>query len=58
MTLKERIRLHPLPGNTEDFRRLMDFGRYYVDKTLFIKDIMDSSYDAVLSHVLVVLARR
>ncbi len=48
MTLKERIRQHPLPGNTEDFRRLMDFGRYYVDKTLFIKDIMDSSYDAVL----------
>ena len=48
MTLKERIRQYPLPGNTEDFRRLMDFGRYYVDKTLFIRDIMDSSYDAVL----------
>ena len=48
MTLKERIRQHPLPGNTEDFRRLIDYGRYYVDKTLFIKDIMDSSYDAVL----------
>ncbi len=48
MTLKERIRQHPLPGNTEDFRRLIDCGRYYVDKTLFIKDIMDSSYDAVL----------
>ncbi len=48
MTLQERLTKHPLPGSTEDFHRLMDLGRYYVDKTLFIKAIMDSSYDSIL----------
>ena len=48
MTLKERIRLHPLPINTEDFKRMIDFGRYYIDKTLFIRDIIDSGSDIFL----------
>ena len=48
MTLKERIRQHPLPLNTEDFSRMIDLGRYYVDKTLFIRDIIDSGSDVFL----------
>ena len=48
MTLKERIRQHPLPLNTEDLRRMIDLSRYYVDKTLFIRDIIDSGSDVFL----------
>lgn len=39
----ERILQHPLLGNTEYFRLLIDFERYYVDKAWFIKNIIDSS---------------
>ena len=48
MTLKERIRQHPLPLNTEDLSRMIDLGRYYVDKTLFVRDIIDSGSDVFL----------
>ena len=45
---KERLLKHPLPGGTDNFKILMDSGRYYVDKTLFVQDIMNYPYDSVL----------
>ena len=48
MTLQERLIQTPLPLNTESFCRLMDLGRYYVDKTLLIKSLIDSGSDMFL----------
>ncbi|MCD8094567.1 MAG: AAA family ATPase, partial [Ruminococcus sp.] len=31
----------PIPIGVEDFKRLVDDGYYFVDKTLFIKEILD-----------------
>ncbi|MDY4412787.1 MAG: AAA family ATPase, partial [Ruminococcus sp.] len=32
----------PIPIGVENFRDIIDKGYYYVDKTLFIKDILDN----------------
>ncbi len=48
MDFRERLIRHPLPGSTENFRILLDLGRYYVDKTLFVRDIIDTPYDYLL----------
>lgn len=31
----------PLPVGIDDFRDIMEKGYYYVDKTLFIQELMD-----------------
>ena len=31
----------PLPIGTDDFKKLISEGYYYIDKTLFIKELLD-----------------
>jgi len=40
--------LKPLPIGVEDFKKLLTKGYYYVDKTLFIKDLLDKKGDVNL----------
>ncbi len=38
----------PLPIGVDDFKKLIDTGYYYVDKTLFIKDLIDLKGEVTL----------
>lgn len=35
------MRYKPLPIGVDDFRKLIEHGYYYVDKTAFIRDLID-----------------
>ena len=41
--MKERCKImnKPLPIGIDNFKRLIDDNYYFVDKTLFIKDLLD-----------------
>ena len=47
----------PLPIGTDDFKKLISEGYYYIDKTLFIKELLDKKGEANLSPVPVVLGK-
>ncbi len=38
----------PLPIGTDDFKKLISEGYYYIDKTLFIKELLDKKGEANL----------
>lgn len=38
----------PLPIDVDDFKKLITSGYYYVDKTLFIKELLDKKGDVNL----------
>ena len=38
----------PLPIGVDDFEKMIEKGYYYVDKTLFIKELLDMK--AALTH--------
>lgn len=38
----------PLPIGVDDFKKLITSGYYYVDKTLFIKELLDKKGDVNL----------
>ena len=40
--MKDSARKKPLPIGNEDFKKIIEKGYYYVDKTLFIKELLDN----------------
>ena len=40
--MKDSARKKPLPIGNEDFKEIIEKGYYYVDKTLFIKELLDN----------------
>lgn len=45
------MRYKPLPIGVDDFRKLIEHGYYYVDKTAFIRDLIDRKGRSIFSHV-------
>ena len=48
----------PLPVGVDDFEKLRKEQYYYIDKTLFIKDLLDMRERPILLSVRGVLGRR
>ena len=40
--LEDSVMNKPLPIGNEDFKEIIEKGYYYVDKTLFIKELLDN----------------